>query len=1153
MARDELEDDLLRTRAGRLDESAELSNIRRLLSTPRSRSVYLPSFRHQPRQTRPFRELEHRFPTAYRVAATNGAVVSTFHFQQTFLSRRPLPSLPRSVQTGKRTIIWPTRGQAKFVRSSVAGARYHRDQRVWTVPSDHRFLRTALGKALSSPLARATATLRRTRTSRDGIKRQAIWFAHYLTRTGPLADRADELVHDRAGPIVEGTIGKSAAELSSFWSAADAAEPRVDGRIQERLIIEIPHWLPPEEMRKALQRFGAELTARGVPWVGAVHRPDPHGDPRNYHVHIVLGTRGLIGWEMRAVDNDPGTLRREPIFADKKDRAMQGEKWISHLRKIYAEIVNQISIEWSQREGTLVPRIFHAGSNAELGIEAIPSRHRGPRQSAIDRRIVARGDEPRHVPIYEVQDEPRMAQILRGFNADEAAFLALCDRIERLVVDADATESIRSSRASLITAADTTAAAIELCEEKIEAVLVEFQVDRDDESPITDHDRMSSDSIRELVDAVRVTVSRSHDIEKELIAVLAHSETIRDISPITESAAAETKSAKELEQAEATIDHLPAINKSVIHPIEEQHLYANPSSGERPETERSEPSHHVLVTSPPEQPQSIIAVKDTLTRRLQDHHRAIMLIKERGWRHGATATRHAEAREAQFEAFKRRLAAEEAAERCERLVKSISESSFESIGPNDASPHGASHHNNQCDFEQLLKELELADHRISETQQALEHWEDIERKLQDVPFIDERLHDPKNLVPRILEESDPDWVIAEIQRQLKKCRWVPRHRGQRIVKPMLRDADITLGDVVEARVRYSQENGWTIEFPRFSSESARRDATDQQCLWMALITQMFMTTTQSVGSKEIAGILKCYGFTKIEPDKNGIIEIRRSDGLLRVARDGRFASVYGSNVDLHAAFDAFAHARHDSSSDIALQKILESKKEPPLVFYPNDADRKVDLIKIANDILHLHELQPIDRQRVQHVGHALKKHEKALETFHPTLKPAEKQVAVDDSSSRPPLIEAKNQTEADLEHAREPRRHLARQEDDSGIFGRLTRGIVQWWRDTTEVQGGESRSTMKPSKRSPMSFDARAFEHHVSRNASSTNAASSATRIKQVDTTPVTQATGPTIAARPATPPRSPNIGNAAGSGGSSVHDVIQSVRSRGRDRDRER
>lgn len=1148
MAREEHEDDLLRTRAGRLDETAEHSNIRRLLHMPRRRSGYMPSFRSQQRKTCTFQEIEHRYPASYRIEATRAAVVTPFHMQQTYLSRRPLPSLPAAVLIGRRTQIWPSRRQAKILKS-VPGARYHRGSRVWTLPSDHRFLQTPLGKALSSPLARTAATLRRTRIGRDGIKRQAIWFAHYLTRTGPLADRADELVHDRAGPIVEGTIGKSADELSNFWSAADAAESRVDARVQERLIIEVPCWLPTEEMRNILQRFGAELTARGLPWVGAVHRPDPHGDPRNVHIHIVVGTRPIVGWETRPLDKDPDTLRRDPIFADKKDRAMQGEKWISHLRKIYAEIVNQISIEWSQREGRMIARIFHAGSNAEIGIETVPSRHRGPRQSAIDRRIVARGDEPRRVPIYEVQDERRMAQILRGFNADQAAFLALCERIERLAVDADATESIRSSHASLLTAADAAAAAIELCEEKIEAVLAEFQVDGDHENQITDHDQMSSDSIRELVDAVRVTVSRSHDIEKELIAVLAHSETTRDISPLTESAAAETKSAKELEQAEATIDHLPAINKSVIHPIEEQHLYANPSSGERPETERSEPSHNVPVMPPPEQPQSIVAGRKALIQRIQGYQRAIAIIIERGWRHGATATRHAEAREAQFEAFKRRLAAEEAVERCERLITSIIESSPENVR-REAASHDASNHDSPVYLEQLLNELDVADRLISETQQALEGWEEIERKLQDVPYIDEYLLDSKNLVPRTLEESDPDWVVAEIQRQLKKCRWVPRHHGQRIVKPMLRDADITLGDVVEARVRYSQENGWTIEFPRFSSESARREATDQQRLWIALITQLFEASTQSVGSKETAGILKCYGFTKIEPDKNGIIEIRRSDGLLRVAHDGRFASVYGSNVDLHAAFDAFAHARHDSSGDIALQKILESKKEPPLVFYPNDADRKVDLIKIANDILHLHEILPIDRQRVQLVGHALKKHEKALETFHPTLTPNEKQVAVDDSSSRPPIIESKNQTEADLEHAREPRRHLARQEDDSGIFGRLTRGIVQWWRDTTEVQGGEFRSIMKPSKRSPMSFDARAFEHHGSRDASSTKAPSGSPQNKQADTKAAMHDAQPTAAARAATPPQSPNIGNAASG---SVHDVIQSMRSRGRDRDRGR
>lgn len=1153
MAQDELEDDLLRVRQGRLDESAEFANLRRLLSAPRGQSVYLPSFRSQSRQGRPFREIEHRFPTAYRVDATKGAFVSTFHFQQSFLSRRPLPSLPRSVQAGKRTAIWPTRGQAKLVKSAVAGARYHRDQRVWTLPSGHRFLKTAIGQALCSPITRAASTLRRTKATRIGIRKRAIWFAHYVTRTGPLADRADELVSDKAGPIIESTIGTSADELSWSWTGIDAAEPRVDGRVQERLIIELPHWLPPEEMRRILQRFGAELTAHGLPWAGAVHRPDPHGDSRNFHVHIVVGTRPIIGWEMRAADNDPTTLRRTPIFAQKKDRATQGEMWIAHLRKIYADIVNETALDWANQEKALVPRIFHAGSNAELGIAAIPFRHRGPRRSAIDRRIAAHGDEPRRIPVREVSDERRMAQILRGFNADQASFLALCERIERIAVSSDTTDSIGSSHASLLAAADTAATAIELCKEKIEAVLAEFQVDRDDESPITDHDRMSSDRIRELVDAVRITVSRSHEIEKELIAVIAQSEITPTISSTSEIVATEAKSStKELEQAEVTIDHSSAENKSPIRPIEEQRHFAELSSGKRLETEQSTPLHHVPVMPPPEPPQSIIAVREALFRRLQGHRRAIAIIKERGWRHGATATRHAEAREAQFEAFKRRLAAEEAVERCGRLIKSISEGSLETIGPNDASSHDASNHNIQANLEKFSNELDVTDRHISETEQALEGWEEIERKLQDAPYIDERLRDPKNLAPQMLEEADPAWVIAEFQRQLKKCRWIPRHHGQRIVKPRHHDADIVLGDVLETKVHFSQESGWTIDFPYLSSESTRRDATDQQRLWMALITQLFMTTTQSLGNEETASILKLYGFTEIEPDKSGVIEIRNSDGLLRVARDGRFASVYGANVNLHATFEALAHARDNRCGDFALQKILIGKKEPPLAFYPDDPSRRIDLVKIANDIVLLHEPQPIDRQRVQLVGHALNEHRNALEAFHPPLKPTEKDVAANDTSTRPPLTETEKRIEADLEYVREQRRHLAYQKSDGGILGRMTRGIMQWWRDTTEVQGDESQSTNKPSKRSSVSFDAQSFERRVSQSASSTTAPSAAPRIKQSGTTPAAAVAQPTAAVRPAASTQLPISGRLA-SGGDSVRDVIQSVRSRGRDRDRGR
>lgn len=1113
MAQNEPEDDLLRTRQGRLDESAELANLKRLLSTPRGRSVYLPSFRSLSRQGRPFREIEHRFPTAYRIDATKGAIVSTFHFQQTFLSRRPLPSLPRSVLAGKRTAIWPTRGQVKLVKSTVAGARYHRHQRVWTLPSGHRFLNTALGQALCSPIARAASTMRRREATRMGIRRLAIWFAHYVTRTGPLADKVTELVSDKAGPIIESTIGISADELSWSWTGIDAAEPRVDGRIQERLIIELPHWLPPEEMRKILQRFGAELTARGLPWAGAVHKPDPHGDSRNFHLHIVVGTRPVIRWEIRPLDSDPTSHRREPIFANKKDRTTQGEIWVAHLRKIYAEIVNQISLEWAQRERTLVPRIFHPGSNLELGITATPSQHRGPRRSAIDRRIIARGEGPRRVPAYEIPDERRMARILRGFNADQATFFALCERIERLSVDSEATEAIRSSHTSLLTAADTAAAAIELCEEKIEAVLAEFQVDRDGEGQIARDDRMPSDRLREFVDAVRVAVARSHEIEKELISLLAQSAAPSAIPQANEREIARPQPIVITQaQAEAVIDHQSENNTPPLSSVEVAPHEPELSLDGHREPARSAMLRRAVDTTRHGEQQSLTGAINTFRWILEHDRKALEAIKATGVFDGTTPTQHQEAKDAHFGVFKKHLAADESFRRCERLVALICNERSNGPPPKDAGQQNEIHHSDPVTAENVLASFEESGRHVSALAAAFDRWQEIERRLKEVPYIDARLSEPKNLVPWKLDEVDPIWAIAEIQRQLSKCCWIPRHRGQRIVKKTLHDLEISLGDELEARIRYSRTAGWTIDSPNLGNQPA----TNRQRLWRQLICKLFEISSLSIGIDETANILKRYGFSDVEANENGVIEIRRHDGLLRVARDGRFAHVYGKNVELHAVCDAFSRLRSGRASFFNIQKILEAKTEPPIARDTNALNQAIDLNKIADGIHYARESEPIGRQYVRLTDTPLFEHQAALNEFHPELK-------------TPPLARRASATEGTTQQSqREITKSVAAPRVDHATINRQSAtqyGGYPDWQSRRDISSSWTRPQTKTAASTP----------------------------NQKPNEPSTQHTPSKPAAVAPAPAQKPNTGDPTTPTGISARDAIRGIQARGRDRDRGR
>jgi hypothetical protein len=522
MAHNNFEDELWQNRNGRLDESAEQAAIWRLLRDGPQRAVSLPGSAPRSRAGRPVRDVAHRLPAGLVSYASMTAEVTPYHLDQTFLSRRTLPSLPSAVIKGEREPIWPQRGQVKFVRK-VSGARYHGRNRIWTVPTNSRFLRTRLGRVLTSDVARATWSAARGHRSAAATQHQATWFAHYTVRDGDLAHRRDELVHDAQGAIIAGNIGHSADALTEFWKAADKAERRTDSRIQDRLTIELPHWLAPSDMREILSRFGAEFTNRRLPWVGAAHKPDSHGDPRNFHLHIIVGTRPITRWEEQSIFDEAGhSVGRQmtPVFDKAKDRDAQGEQWITHLRKTYADTVNEVARNAAERDGTLIPRIFHPGSNAELGLNRAPSKHLGPRPSAIARRAIARGEPAPNVAVRRTSEGRRFIQAVRGFDADREALLVLIERLDR---DEDTIlrhSAVDDKRKKLLLEADAATVAIERCEASLSEFRRRLDAIGSDASGVRGGPARLDVSTIELIERAREAVGQAHGTERDLIRTL---------------------------------------------------------------------------------------------------------------------------------------------------------------------------------------------------------------------------------------------------------------------------------------------------------------------------------------------------------------------------------------------------------------------------------------------------------------------------------------------------------------------------------------------------------------------------------------------------------------------------------------------------------
>lgn len=97
------------------------------------------------------------------------------------------------------------------------------------------------------------------------------------------------------------------AQIVGFWNALEAfeAEADADGNVFSHLILAMPHELSPEGRVQALEDFCLRLDALHLPFVAALHRPDPQGDIRNFHAHIMMASRpfaieGPFAWSFEA-------------------------------------------------------------------------------------------------------------------------------------------------------------------------------------------------------------------------------------------------------------------------------------------------------------------------------------------------------------------------------------------------------------------------------------------------------------------------------------------------------------------------------------------------------------------------------------------------------------------------------------------------------------------------------------------------------------------------------------------------------------------------------------------------------------------------------------------------------------------------------------
>lgn len=284
--------------------------------------------------------------------------------------------------------------------------------------------------------------------------------------------------------------------------ASDEREPPVSakvrhGRVQTRMIAELPHEATPAERLEIVRDFcaGLERVERNKQgqWVGwmytaVIHAPDENNDRRNYHLHVIAHDRPArflpkhCQWDFAVAETHqhrgevrtryPHRQRKLVAVSQSKrakdqqgrqmfDRDDVGRGYTKHLRGAFAVSVNKVL----ERRNTTTR--FHPGTLAECGMVRTHTEHLGrdhkPEQIGI---ATAVGDR-NAIAIWDDEEQ----QVRRRHEHRMTQLRALLDRAGeagRHAPDRDTLDALMGLRSRI------SFEAADLSEQRLEIELVAF-------------------------------------------------------------------------------------------------------------------------------------------------------------------------------------------------------------------------------------------------------------------------------------------------------------------------------------------------------------------------------------------------------------------------------------------------------------------------------------------------------------------------------------------------------------------------------------------------------------------------------------------------------------------------------------------------------
>ena len=193
---------------------------------------------------------------------------------------------------------------------------------------------------------------------------------------------------------------KVTLDRGELWNTVEQTEKRKDARTAREFIINLPHELDLKQRQELTEKFSEHLAKKfGVAIDYAIHDPNPKGDDRNFHAHIMVTTR--------TAKLDP---KGKLAFGDKTALELSNKKLkqlnlpttfeqIKELRKEWAEHCNE-HLHQAGHNITLDHRSFK-----EQGLDKLPTVKLGWWQSKLEREGVATkgGDYNRYVKEHNAQ------------------------------------------------------------------------------------------------------------------------------------------------------------------------------------------------------------------------------------------------------------------------------------------------------------------------------------------------------------------------------------------------------------------------------------------------------------------------------------------------------------------------------------------------------------------------------------------------------------------------------------------------------------------------------------------------------------------------------------------------------------------------------